>query len=476
MHTHNHDEIFDDIVKLLEATIHSILSYYCEEGATLIVGVSGGPDSMALLYLLNKHAAPHRLNLIAAHVNHQLRGEESERDQALVEKTCTALGIKLEIKRADVNELRREQKLSLEEAGRQARITFFHHLKEQYNAAYILLAHHRDDNIETMIFNMVRGAGLRGMAGIAMFTRGILRPLLDFSKEELLEYCRHYAIPYAKDTSNTNTIFTRNYIRHVVIPSLEKINPHFREMFHEKSFYFAEIDEVLTVAALDFIRKSCTITPTRITCAITPFKNLLPAYQKQVIRAIYEMFHGSTDKLSGEQIETFLDLIYKERSGTEKIMGNRLSLEISYGKAHFQREKQQEERSLGEEAIAIPLPGSLSYPGGRITTRIHVAPPKRKKKNAIYISQRTTGETGKNKFYIRGFRQGDRFNPAGMNGTKKVHDFLIDRKIPRADRKHIPIIVDEQGEIVAVGALRIANKYNPQLFEAPIIEIEIQER
>ena len=222
---------------------------------------------------------------------------------------------------------------------------------------------------------------------------------------------------------------------------------------------------------MDFIKQFCQMSPGEIECPIMPLKGLFPSLQKSIIQAVYEMFHGSTEQLSADQIQDFLDLIQKDKTGTEKVLGNRLSLSISYGKAHFQKEKTTEKPLLSEEKIQLPLPGSISYPGGKIITRIHNKVPKKIKKNTIYVSLRNPDS----KFFIRGFKDGDRFHPAGMEGSKKVQDFFVDKKIRRDLRKNIPIIVDNEGKIVAVGHLRIDKGADPKLFESPVIEIQILE-
>ncbi len=459
------------ITIVLENTVDEIIKHYCPEGTTLIVGVSGGPDSMVLLAILKKISISYPLTLIVAHINHELRGEESDLDEKLVEETCRKYGLTFETEQVNVKKYSTVQKLSLEEAGRQIRKTFFFHLKERYAAGYVITAHHRDDNVETMLFNLIRGASVKGLCGMSMYSREMLRPLLDFSKDELLEYCEKNKITYRIDKTNLDSEFTRNRIRNIIIPEIEKINPSFRNAFHEKSFYFAEIDEMLTFFAIDFVKQFCQMNAVEVECPIGPLKGLMPTLQKSVIQWIYEMFHGSTEQLTNDQIQDFLDLIQKDKTGTEKILGNRLSLNIAYGKAHFQKEKTTEKPLLAEEKILLPLPGSISYPGGKIITRIHNKIPKKTKKNTVYISLKHPDS----EFFIRSFKDGDRVHPAGMEGSKKVQDFFVDKKIRREERKNIPIIVDHEGNIVAVGNLRLDKGADPKLFEFPVIEIQILE-
>jgi tRNA(Ile)-lysidine synthase len=462
-----------EIVKTLEDTVEEIFKHYacCSENLTLIIGVSGGPDSMALLYALKKISIDFPLKLIVAHVNHKTRNGGSDLDEELVKKTAKKLMLSCEVETIDVKEYGKARKLSFEEAGREVRKTFFFRLKEQYAADYIVTAHHRDDNVETMLFNLIRGTSVKGLSGMPIYSREMLRPLLDFSKKEILEYCKWEKIPYRTDETNFDTSLTRNRIRHNIIPEIEKINPDFRSAFHEKSFYFGEIDEMLNYFSLDFTKQFCQVSGNEIGCPVGPLRGLMPTLQKSVIQLIYEMLHGSTAQLSSAQIEDFLRLIRKDKTGTEKILGKRMSLSIAYGRARFQKEKTLEKPHLSEEKIPLPLPGSIVIPGGKIVTRIHNKIPKKTKKNAVYVSLRQPDS----KFFIRGFKDGDRFHPKGMEGSKKVQDFFVDKKIRRDLRKNVPIIIDACDNIVAVGHLRIDKSADPNLFESPVIEIQILE-
>ena len=413
-----------------------------------------------------------KLKVIVAHLNHQLRAEESDKDEKFVQEISEKMGFECMTERADIKKLQEEKKLSLEEAGREARYTFFYALKEQFDASYIILAHHRDDNVETVLLNLIRGCGVHGMTGISINTKKILRPLLDFSKDELRKYCEVKKLEYREDATNQDTDIRRNYIRHELIPAIEKINPRFREMLHMKSFYFEEIDNLLTLLALDFIRQHCKLktSPRSIACSIKSFKKMMPAVQKAVVLVIYELFHGSTQGISSEQIDELLGILERAKTGTEKSLGNRLSLTISYGKAVFEPEREERE-GLPDKNIEIPIPGILNYQGGRIITRLRKNIPKKRNKNSIYVA----AQNSQIQFFIRKFQPGDRFRPAGMQGTKKVQDFFVDLKIPRANRNRIPILTDQNGNIISIGKLRIDDAYKPKTENEPVLEIEFLE-
>lgn len=460
-----------ELIATIESSTEQIVEHYGEEKMTLIVAVSGGSDSMALLFLLKDITFSHPIKIVAAHLNHMLRGKESDSDEELVRKICKKLNVPCEVEHVDIKSLAKKQHASLEEAGRNARKTFFFQLKERYGADMIATAHHRDDNVETILMHMIRGASLRGLSGMNILHKGTIRPLLDFSKEEIETYCKIKNIPFRRDKSNSDTRFTRNYIRHIVIPAIEKLNPRFREHLHEKSFAFAEMDELMAGFALDFMKQWCQFAPKEIICPIEAVKSIHPAIQRSVIQSAYEIFHGSTEGLESEHINDILELMQKGKTGTEKMFGQRLRVEISYGKIVFQKEKPNEARDskdMNEDVIALPMPGEIDFSGRRIVTRIHKSLPKKMKKNAVYI-----GLTGKNeRFFIRSVKAGDRFRPIGMEGSKKIQDFFVDKKIPRHIRKNIPIIVDREGNIMAVGLLRVDKRADPHQGPEGVAEIQ----
>ncbi len=190
----------------------------------LLVAYSGGADSSALLYILREIAAEDGFEVAAAHVDHMIRGEEAERDREFCESTCERLGVKLHVLKEDVPKFSRDNKLSLEEGARVVRYRFFESLMEEFSYSATATAHHASDNAETALFNLIRGTSPDGM-GIPPVRGRYIRPLLEVKKSELEDYCRRNAVAYVTDSTNADTEYTRNFIRHVLIPECEKINP-----------------------------------------------------------------------------------------------------------------------------------------------------------------------------------------------------------------------------------------------------------
>ncbi len=195
-------------------------------GSTVVAAVSGGSDSMVLLNALDMLKSEYGIKLIAAHVNHGLRGESADRDEAFVKEKCNGMGIEIRTLKADVAALAKESGTGLEECGRRVRYDFFNSLGEN---VIIATAHNLSDRVETFLFNFTRGSALRGLCSVPAVRDNIIRPLIDCSKDEILEFCEKNSIEYVTDETNSDVKYSRNRIRHNVITELEKINPSFEE-------------------------------------------------------------------------------------------------------------------------------------------------------------------------------------------------------------------------------------------------------
>lgn len=291
----------------------------CEEiPQTVILGLSSGPDSVFLLHILSK------LNkkIIAAHVNHQLRGKDSETDQKFAEtltKTIITNGeIISETVSIDINKLAKSSKIGTEEAGRNARYDFFEKLAKKHKATAIITAHHADDNLETILFNIARGTTLKGLTGIDPITttkKGtlLIRPLLQITKAEILEYLKLKKIKFCTDKTNKDTKYKRNLIRGKVIPYLKEVNPNIAKTTAKNTQNLREIDDFLTQTAEQYTKKMPINAKT--------FRVLPIALKKAIILKLYKKNLKDLTKLKAVNVDEVIAMIDQNVGNKIKKLG-----------------------------------------------------------------------------------------------------------------------------------------------------------
>ncbi|MBT4056199.1 tRNA lysidine(34) synthetase TilS, partial [Candidatus Peregrinibacteria bacterium] len=287
------------------------LKKHLKGGETLIVGISGGPDSVFLLHMLLKFTP--KLNIVVAHINHALRGIEAELDTDFVKNLAKKHKIPFKHTKIDIATLSRAKKKSVEETGRDIRYKFFNKLYKDYKADYILTAHHLDDNLETILLNFIRGSNLQGITGIQetslyQKTRNVLRPLLNISKQEIVEYLQDKHILYRIDATNEDRDIPRNFLRHEVIPKLKELNPSLPKTVLRNSKNFKEIQALLEKEAKAWIRGN------KISSQTFDLKSLqtLPApIQKEILIQIYKEAEGDTKNIESIHLDEVLSIINK---------------------------------------------------------------------------------------------------------------------------------------------------------------------
>ena len=199
------------------------------DGAAVLIALSGGADSMALLHAMRALAPAHGWRLAAAHLNHGLRGDEAERDEAFVQSWCARWNVPLHVKRADVAAEAAARGEGVEEAGRRIRYAFFEELCASHGYDRIATAHTASDNVETLLLHLARGSGVRGLGGIRPVLGRRIRPLLGVSREAIESYCRENDVPFVTDSTNFDTAYCRNLLRHEAVPALRRVNPRLEE-------------------------------------------------------------------------------------------------------------------------------------------------------------------------------------------------------------------------------------------------------
>lgn len=433
------------IAQVLYRTIR--INRLFKKNDTLVVGFSGGADSTALLHLL--HAIPgYDLNLIAAHLNHTLRGDESDADEQFCRETAAKLGVGFESRRVDIRLLAKREKLNLEDAARQARIKFFDELKHKYDAAGIVLAHHADDQTETVLMRFLRGSGMTGLTGMEYKNhRGYIRPLLDISGKDLRSWLSEKGIPWQEDSSNTDTKFLRNRIRHELIPLLETYNPAIRASINATAGIIATDDDLLHREALEVYGQICAVSASSVQCLIDDLISLHPSLSHRIARLMYKQINGSCNDLAKLHSSVCLSLCYSEAANAAIALPNNIVARKEYDRLVISK--------------ASPDSGGLleaTIPGSGVwrlwddlqvtvteTDQAYEAPDK----NTIIIPACAAPFPWR----VRTFQAGDRMQPSGMSGHKKIKDLFIDLKIPRPERSRIPLFFAQE-ELFWVGGIR----------------------
>ena len=400
------------------------------ENTSVLAAFSGGPDSVYLLYLLKEYKKHCPFDLKAAHLHHGLR-ETADRDMAFVMDICNRWDVPLITERADVLAYARENKLGTEEAGRELRYDFFRRNKTP--DGLIALAHHLDDQVETMLLRLIRGTGLKGMEGMKVLEGDLFRPLLAMTKEEILSALAEKNIPYVVDETNLEPTYSRNRVRLSIVPEAEAINPAFRRAM--ASFRaMAEEDESYLAREAERIYAALATEEKGIVTLASDVFRAPDALRRRAFRLAVEKVKGHVKNMGYDHIAAIDELEQAQTGKGLDLPG--LRVEKTYGGIAF-FVPEEEGPSEGEVALKegrADFMGHRFYLGGG-DDFIYVKDP-----SAVVIRTRRPGDV------IR------------LNvGRKKVKDVFIDAKIDRRRRDRWPIVT-EAGEVVWVVGLRKAER------------------
>ena len=422
---------------------------------TVLAAVSGGADSVCMLHILIELSKNTGFSVYAAHFNHLLRGEESDRDEAFVKKLCKELDVHLYCGSGNVKEYAAAHSIGTEEAAREMRYSFLRRTAESVNAAKIATAHNADDNAETVILNLTRGAGLAGLRGIPPVRDNIIRPILCLTRTEIEEYLAKHGIEYVTDSTNLEDIYTRNKLRHHVMPVIRELNPRFSEnligtceiLRQDEDFLSAEADRIISQNARG----------NRISADV-----LLSLHKSISARVVRKMANGAT----ALQTEDILALC-KNTSPSAEIHITGMKIHREYSDIVFGSEDISEFSTIVlEENTPVVIPElnlEITLEKAVFTDNIH--------KSFTEYLFKTIDVYGK--ISIRPRKTGDSIKLRGTNCTKSVKKLFIEKRIPSALRKQIPIIADERG-VLGIYGIGCDNRGTPSLGDK-IYKIQIKE-
>jgi tRNA(Ile)-lysidine synthase len=424
-------------------------------GELVVVAVSGGSDSVALLhslYALRKH---YKISLHAAHLEHGLRGGAAVEDMRFVESLCGGLGIPFTSGRIDVAKRAKASALSLEAVARQARYSFLEEVRRRTGAAKIATGHTANDQAETLLLNLIRGSGVLGLRGIRPVIDGrIIRPLLAATRPEILAYLEKNNLKFRTDDSNLDTTYDRNRVRHVLIPLIEKeFNPRIVESLARTRELFALVAGYLQGAAEAEAESCRQFGEGTVTIDLKRFAGLPPAVRMFTLYSAVRALEGDDQVATYERLSA-LDAAAGAESGTRIDIGSGLSAVKEFGALTIGRSLTATERY----EVPLEIPGVTRVDPARCNIEVSVI-----EEPSSPEPGRGTGGAPSECFDLgqieppliaRSWRAGDRLTPFGMSGSKKVQDVFVDEKIPLGERGRIPIIVDRSGIIWIAGVKR----------------------
>lgn len=425
-------------------------------GQHILVAVSGGPDSVALLSILHHLRSSWKLTLAAVHCNYGLRGTESEEDQKFVETFCQELGVPLYVRRVGFHGGGR--KTSLQAEARDLRYRVMEEIAEKWGADRIAVGHTADDQAETVLLWILRGAGLTGLSGMPAFRNNkIIRPLYDTKRQEVLAYLRTAGLSFREDSSNCQPYYLRNRVRREIVPTLNRLVPSGVDALCKLADICREDDRCLN-QQVDALFSSVVKPGSAGGWSIDrSFLLELPyAFQRRCIRNLFRRNDDQFRSPSIRMIDRIIRLVSKNGSGSSlDVKGGR----VVVGDRHLRfvplqaREISHAGASPGRRQTLLSVPGELIWPGTK--QRLQVQQQSRIRVGAASLGKDrilVDADRVSQPLMVRNWLPGDRFYPSGMGGhSKKLQDFFTDLKIPIAVRSRIPLVVAPQGILWVVG-------------------------
>lgn len=412
---------------------------------TVIVGLSGGADSVTLLHVLRELQPSLRLSaLVAVHINHQLRGEESLRDQRFCEALCKEWKIPLEIRFFDVSALAKQEGKGIEEMARELRYNAFREIASSHEKAIIATAHTATDNAETVILHLCRGCGLHGLTGIPPKRGMICRPLLACTREEIEKYCHENALQYVSDSTNTDTRYARNRVRHEVIPVLKSINPQVEQAFSRVISQVRMTDAYVEKLAKEVLE--CAKTEKQGCWLKDPFLNVDTVIQSTALYLLCRTLNIGCEEQHIQEVITQLPDI-----GTVSLPADYICVIDS--KTFTIKGKKPKRRNKVQQPITVETGKSYAFCDDVYTlTLLSKAEYEQKLNNSKFSFQNACSyDRISGSLILRHREAGDAFHPSGRGCGKTLKKLFNETKTERETRETVPILCDEKGIILVYG-------------------------
>lgn len=443
-----------------------------QQGDRIVAGISGGADSVCLFFLLLELKEKDRIDFAVVHVNHMLRGQEADRDEKFVRRLCSSHGIFCRVFAFPIGEIAREEKLSLEEAGRVKRYQAFEEFARAWGGNKIALAHHRNDCAETMLYNLARGTGISGLCSLRPVRNSLIRPLLCMNREEIEQYLEERQIAYCEDSTNQDTEYARNYIRRHILPGMQRhINKKTAEHMAAASEDIAEIWDYLEKRTEGLYEKLVRKQGESL-LAVNELSLEEPLFQKQMVKKCLEEMAGTKKDFTRVHVQSILDLWEKDTGKSLNlpygIVACRTYRGVQLRRKDIRDTVEEKERTV---CVEVAVPGRTKIDDRWLETSLfektgEIIPQKKYTKWIDYDKIKDT-------LVIRTRLPGDYIAVNNSGGRKKIKDYFIDSKIPREERDRILLVADGS-EIVWIAGFRLSQNYMVEEHTRTILRIEIK--
>ncbi len=411
-------------------------------GERVIVGVSGGADSVALLHLLANLKSDLEIELIVAHLNHGLRGEEADKDALFVRKFAESLGLKAVVERGNVRDRKKQNKLSMQVAAREVRHEMFHRIAEAQKATKIALGHTQDDRVETVLMRILRGTGIEGLSGFGAADLPIVRPLFDISRAETHAYCEAHFLAYRTDPSNADLHYTRNRVRAELLPYLAA---YYNKGVSDAIIRMATLAEadnaMLETLALTAYHRIAQIGQKKVSLEPNQLLAEPLALQRRIVRQAILEVRGSLKDIGAEKIDFLLKALVKSCSLILQFSADGQTVECRA--TTFPNLEIFLVSSVGQGVawVIVLAEGENLLPDGG-TLLLQTGQTRPSEGQTIYLLR----EAFHFPLVARSRQNGDRVRLRGLNGTKKIQDVFVDAKVPLEKRSFCAIITESESE------------------------------
>ncbi|MDK2814360.1 MAG: tRNA(Ile)-lysidine synthase [Thermoanaerobacter sp.] len=454
---------------MIDKVISTIKRYkMIKENDKIVMGVSGGPDSLCMLDILYNLKDLFNLKLYVVHVNHLIRGEEARRDAQFVENICCKLKLPFFLFEKDVKKIAKEMGYSEEEAGRYVRYQAFEEVLKEVKGNKIAVAHNKNDVVETVFLNLIRGAGMTGLIGIKPVNGNIIRPLIEIERKEIEIYLKEKGLKPAIDFTNYEDLYKRNKVRLKLIPFInETFEVDIIKNIYRMAKIILEENDYLEKECEKIFNEVCYFNQEEIFADIEKLRVQHPAIQRRLVRLMYQKLKGDIYGLEYIHVEDVLSLLDKPTSSKIDLPFEIEALK-SYNNLIMRKVKQKEVKTFWAK---LNIPGITNIDGiGQFKTTVLGIEEVKKLDIGKYTKFFDYDKIQKD-VVIRNRQAGDVFSPLNMGGSKKLKEFFVDEKIPREIRNSIPLLAIGN-EIVWVVGYRMSDKFKVDKNTKKVLVIE----